>query len=133
MNNTIINYEIPEGSIVSSGVPAERPEAAIAALEAHFQTRPKVAKAFLGLTEIVRPGQEGQFTYTIGIVCDDGRGDLGEEAEAYKVLTRTPMGRWPITIFPKDSNFFTLEAICFYERKPVKVQKSGSWLSRLLG
>lgn len=132
MNNTTINYEIPEVSIVRKGVPAEEPNAAIAALKQHFQTRPKVAKAFLGLMEIVPPGQEGQFTYTVGIVCDDGS-DPDEDAEAYKVLRRTPLGRWPVSVFPKTSDFFTLEAVCFYDRTSAKTKKTGSWFTRFFG
>jgi len=107
-------------------VPAERPEEAIAALTKIFSENENVISARLGLMEILRGGASSEFTYTIGIECATDEEDTLKAA--ITVLGSIPTGRWPISICPVTSRFFTPQAILFFRRSETK-----GWISRLFG
>lgn len=131
MNATVIKYEIPSGSTLRKGVPSDQPVLALRALQSHFQNRPDVRQAYLGLMEVIPPGQEGHFTYVVGIVTDP-RHSLQEEDLMAQVLTGTTMGRWPILIVPYGPDYFTSQATRFYERKGPELSVPAGSLMRLV-
>lgn len=116
MSNLHIQGELPPGTAIRIGCPADEPTEALYALQQHFQNRPKVHTARLGLMEQVRSEPGDFFTYTIGITCDSPENRQAEELAAMEVLKNVPLGRWPIAFFPPISNFFTKEAKVFYRR-----------------
>jgi hypothetical protein len=65
--------------------------------------------------EILRVNAPSEFTYTIGIECESGEDDIVKAA--IQALQSVPTGRWPISICPATSQFFTPEAIVFFRRQ----------------
>lgn len=130
MSNHAIQTEIPVGSRVRIGVPAEMPSDAIAILQAHLRKREAVESAHLGLMEVQPPSGNSYFTYTIGLRCNPSQ--QAEEVDAaLKVLVQAEMGRWPISVFPLSDAYFTQEALRFYERS--EAPKKMGLLARFLG
>jgi hypothetical protein len=119
---------IPAGARIRIGVPSEIPEAAIAALVTLFSEMENVVSARLGLMEILSSDGDSQFTYTIGIECSS---DEQETIElAVEVLRSVPAARWPISIFPPTSRYFTKGAIVFFG-KATEAKRAKGWLARL--
>jgi SseB protein C-terminal domain len=133
MKNHAIEVDIPTGTRMRLGVPAELPTIAIAALVELFSGMDNVVRARLGLMEKVSQEGVGAFSYTIGFECLDNKERT--EEEVLHVLQQIPMGRWPIAIVPP--NLLTAEAIVFYTRSEKKTSsnlnwtKWPHWLSRL--
>lgn len=133
MSNKIIDINIPAGSRVRIGVPAERPDEAIEALIRLFDEYSNVISARLGLMEVEIAAGTSQFTYTIGIDCTRDSDSVVQRA--LDVLRDAPMARWPISLVPSSDRYFTSEAIVFYRkdlRNNVMPAKNG-WIARLLG
>lgn len=134
MSNQVIDVSIPEGTRIRIGVPAEQPDEDIAALKKLFLTMHNVLGARLGLMEMLHADNTSRFSYTIGIRCESD--DENTAQEALRVLRSVPTGRWPISIVPLTAQYFTQEAVVFYERNEgheVDVIEKRRWLSRLFG
>lgn len=132
MSNQVLDVSVPEGTKIRIGVPAEQPDEAIAALKKLFLTMHNVLGARLGLMEMLYADNTSQFSYTIGIHCESGEENTAQEA--LRVLRSVPTGRWPISIVPLTAQYFTQEAIVFYERNEaheVDITEKRGWLSRL--
>ena len=114
MINRITEGDLPAGTSIRIGVPAEQPQEAIAALIRVFSEKDNVLSARLGLMEILPAGKPSEFTYTIGIDCASGEEDI--VMAAVEALKYVPTGRWPISICPATSQFFTPEAVVFFRR-----------------
>ncbi|MGO4391884.1 enhanced serine sensitivity protein SseB C-terminal domain-containing protein [Variovorax sp. M-6] len=130
MSTCVVETQIPVGSRVRIGVPAEQPEEAIAALREHLKERKEVDAAFLGLMEVAPPDRNSYFTYTIGLRCTSVNREE-EETAVLEVLLRSSIGRWPISLLPLTDTYFTREAICIFEQEPAP--KRAGFLARLLG
>ncbi len=128
MSNHFLKETLPAGTTIRTGVPAERPQAAIDALVRLFSEKDNVISACLGLMEIVHANESSEFTYTVGIQCSADESHTTEEA--LETLQRIPTGRWKIFIVPFTSEYFSPEAIVFF-RKDMKNMKPTNWLSRL--
>ena len=76
MIDRITQANLPAGTSIRIGVPAEQPQEAIAALIKLFSEKDNVFSARLGLMEILRADTPSEFTYTIGIECASGEGDI---------------------------------------------------------
>ena len=132
MSNKIINGELPAGARIRIGVPNEKPEAAVTALETHFSSRPLVLSARLGLMEVLNDeSPEGFFTYTIGILCSATEHSDTEIAAAMNAITEVPTGRWPIAFFSPTESYFTAESIIFYQAKAPSPKRG--FFSKLFG
>lgn len=105
---------IPAGSKIRVGRPAEKPEEAIKALLTLFANRDTVLSARLGLMEILYPDGVTEFTYTIGIECSGDETTIIQEA--INIVSNVPAGRWPISIVPPTTPYFSNEAIVFYTK-----------------
>jgi hypothetical protein len=116
---------IPEGSKIKVGRPAEKPEEAIEALLTLFENKDTVLSARLGLMEIQYPDGATEFTYTIGIECSGDERTIIEEA--VNIVSNVPAGRWPISIVPPTTPYFSNEAIVFYTQT-----KNRKTLTRML-
>ena len=114
MVNRIKRVDLPPGTSIRIGVPGEQPEEAIAALIRVFSEKEDVRSARLGLMEVLAPGKPSEFTYTVGIECASHEEDT--VIAAVEALKHVPTGRWPISICPATSQFFTPEAIVFFRR-----------------
>jgi SseB protein C-terminal domain len=115
---------LPAGSRIRIGVPAERPEAALAALVNLFSARDDVISARLGLMEVIDAGGSSEFSYIVGIECGgDANAIL---AEAAKALEPIPAARWPIDLMLFTREYFPPEAIVFFGN-----DKARGWFSRL--
>jgi hypothetical protein len=112
MKNYILEVDIPTGTRMRFGVPAEQPTLAMAALIELFSKMDQVVSARLGLMEKVSDEGVGAYSYTLGLQCS--RDEEYVTAEVLRVLEGVPTGRWPIAIAPFE--FFTSEAIVFYKR-----------------
>jgi hypothetical protein len=110
-----VTENLPAGTSIRIGVPAEQPQKAIAALIKFFSEKDNVLSARLGLMEILRVNAPSEFTYTVGIECASGENDIIKAA--IEVLESVPTGRWPISICPATTQFFTTEAIVFFRRQ----------------
>ena len=115
MIDRITQANLPAGTSIRIGVPAEQPQEAIAALIKLFSEKDNVLFARLGLMEILRADTRSEFTYTIGIECASGEGDIIKAA--IEALESVTTGRWPISICPVTSQYFTPEAMVFYRRR----------------
>lgn len=115
MVKVVTEATLPAGSSIRIGVPAEQPEDAIAALRKVFFENDNVISARLGLMEILHPNGPSEFTYTIGIQCEPDEQDI--ITTALDALQSVSAGRWPISICPLTSQFFTPEAIVFFRKK----------------
>lgn len=113
--NRIRGGNLPAGTSIRIGAPAEQPQEAITALIKIFSEKDNVLSARLGLMEILRVDAPSEFTYTIGIECASGEEDA--ISAAIEVLKSVPTGRWPISICPATNQFFTAEAIIFFRRQ----------------
>src|SRR5688572_30173528 len=105
---------IPAGSQIRVARPAVKPEEAIEALITLFANRDTVLSARLGLMEIQYPDGATEFTYTIGIECSGDETSIIQEA--INIVSNAPAGRWPISIVPPTTPYFSNEAIVFYTR-----------------
>lgn len=115
MINRITESNLPAGTSIRIGVPAEQPQEAIAVLVRLFSERDDVISARLGLMEILHGNAPSEFTYTIGIECESSEEDIIRLA--LEVLESVPTGRWPISLAPTTTQFFTPEAIIFFRRQ----------------
>lgn len=123
MPSHVIEVEIPVGSKVRIGVPAQQPEQAIAALQTHFRAREAVEAAYLGMMEVSPPNGAPYFTFSVGIRCE-ASGLAAEERAALDVLVNVPLEQLPISVLPLTDAYFTHEAFRFYER-PLHPKKPG--------
>ena len=115
---------LPAGTRIRTGVPAERPEAALAALVNLFSARDDVISGRLGLMEVFDAGGSSEFSYTIGIECS---GDVDAILRcAAEALESVPTERWPIDLMPFTREYFPPEAIVFFGN-----DKAWGWFSRL--
>src|SRR6266851_1282558 len=105
MSNGAKKSSIPAGAKIRTGVPAERPQAALDALIALFSKMDNVVSARLGLIEILYADGNSEFTYAIGIQCSTGEQETIDQA--VEVLQSVPAGRWSISVFPPTSQYFT--------------------------
>ena len=126
MKNSIELSTIPAGSKIRVGAPAERPEGAIDALLKLFAGKENVVSARLGLMEIQYPEGGSEFMYTIGIECSAD--ETSTIQEAIDTISTIREGRWPISIVPPASQYFSSEAIVFYSQNT----KRKNFLGRLL-
>src|SRR5688572_25644325 len=99
---------IPAGSRIRVGAPAESPKEAIDALLALFAQNESVLSARLGLMEIQYPDGRTDFTYTIGIECSVDDATILEKA--VEVVSSVTDARWPISIVPPTTPYFSNEA-----------------------
>jgi hypothetical protein len=127
MANRIVEISVPAGTRVRIGVPAERPEHAIKALEQLFSETEAVLSAKLGLMEIVHPEGKSDFSYTIGIEASSDQENI--ERRALEVLSAVSRDRWPISLVPVTTKHFTDQAIVFYRSR----RKKQNWWSRIFG
>jgi hypothetical protein len=114
MINRIKEGDLPAGTSIRIGVPAEQPQEVIAALIRVFSEKENVRSARLGLMEVLVPGKPSELAYTVGIECASHEEDT--IIAAVEALKHVPTGRWPISICPATSQFFTPEAIVFFRR-----------------
>ena len=128
MSNRVKEANIPVGARIRIGNPAERPQAAIEKLVALFSGMGNVISARLGMMEILSPNGDSELAYTVGIHCSSDEQETIQQA--VEVLQSAPAGRWPISIFPPTSQYFTKEAIVFYRRATESTKRKGL-LSRL--
>jgi hypothetical protein len=106
---------LPKDTTTPRGLPAGTPaQAAIDALITLFSEMEKVVSARLGLMEILHLDGNSEFTCTVGIQCSSDEQDTIQQA--VEVLRSVPAGRWPISIFPPTSQYFTKEAVVFFGR-----------------
>lgn len=127
MENRIELSTIPAGSKIRVGAPAEKPQEAIDALLKLFAEKENVLSARLGLMEIQYPEGRSDFMYTIGIECSAN--ETCTIQEAIETISTVPGGRWPISIVPPTSPYFSGDAIVFYSQNATRK----NLLSRLLG
>ena len=125
MNNHIVEFTATSETKIRIGVPADQPKEAIEALIRLFSEMKNVSSARLGLMEILQADGNSQFSYTIGVTCSSDEEHVTQKA--LNVLSSTPTGRWPISVVPATSQYFTQESIVFFERK----NKPISCVSRL--
>jgi hypothetical protein len=116
MPNHFIDFDIPVGSKLRIGVPAEQPEQSISALQAHFLVRKAVEAAYLGMIQVSPPHKEPYFTFSVGIHCD-AAAFAEEQSAALDVLFKIPAEQLPVSVLPFTEAYFTQEAIRFYERQ----------------
>ncbi|HKO62509.1 MAG TPA: enhanced serine sensitivity protein SseB C-terminal domain-containing protein [Pyrinomonadaceae bacterium] len=121
---------IPAGSTIRVGAPAERPQEAIEALLALFAQNESVLSARLGLMEIQYPDGRTNFTYTIGIECSGD--DASIIREALEAISDVPDARWPVSVVPPITPYFSEEAIVFYEQSTNR-KKTFAKLMRRVG
>jgi hypothetical protein len=112
MSNRIEETNIPAGTRIRTGAPAEKPQAALDALSKLFLEKQNVISARLGLMEMLYPDGKSEFTYAIGIQCSSDEAPTIQQA--VEVLQSAPPGRWPISIFPPTNQYFTKDAIIFF-------------------
>jgi hypothetical protein len=112
MSNRIEETNIPAGTRIRTGAPAERPQAALDGLIKLFSQKQNVISARLGLMEMLYPDGKSEFTYTVGIQCSSD--EQATIQQAVEVLQSAPAGRWPISIFPPTNQYFTKDAIVFF-------------------
>lgn len=116
MINRIEDGKLPAGTTIRIGVPAERPEQAIDALVNFLAEKDNVVSARLGLMEILHPDGRSEFTYTMGIQCSVAECETVQQA--IETLQTVPAGRWPISVVPPTSQYFSKDAIVFFRKTP---------------
>ena len=120
---------IPAGSTIRVGAPAERPKEAIDALLTLFAQNESVLSARLGLMEIQYPDGRTDFTYTIGIECSGDDASIIEKA--IQAVSGVPDARWPISIFPPTTPYFSKEAIVFYKQSANRMKPFAQLLRKV--
>lgn len=104
MSNRIEVGNLPAGTTIRTGVPAERPQEAIDALTKLFAEKDNVVSARLGLMEIVHADGRSEFTYTIGIQCSAGERDTIQEAIERLQASPIVAGRFPSFLLPANTS-----------------------------
>ena len=122
MFNYLAEVDIPIGSKLRIGVPAEQPENSIRVLQSHFLSRQAVKAAYFGMIQVSPPNSEIYFTFSVGILCEE-KDFQEEQRSALETLVKVPSEQLPVTVLPFSEEYFTDESILFYERQslPKKV------------
>jgi hypothetical protein len=130
MNKRSELTDIPAGSRIRVGAPAERPQEAIDILLQLFAQNRNVVSARLGLMEIFYPDGRTEFSYTIGIECSEDA--TAVTREAIDAISTVRSARWPISVVPAEGPYFSKDAIVFYSQND-KVKKPFKKMLKKLG